>query len=134
MLSIFKNAYCFYIVQLSLNCKSEYEFNRSLDKVINSNKINEFVEGDKDLKEVFKHVCEYRSYNRCLRETKPEIPTKTVFNHASYRDLIILGTFDSDLKIGLKRLDVTLLYMGECLFNKPEIVIVYRAAHFGDGF
>lgn len=78
MLSIFKNAYCFYMVQLTLNCENEYQLNRTLDRIIDSGKFDEYIEGDKDLKEVFKYVCEYRSYNRCLRETKPEISGKTV--------------------------------------------------------
>ena len=78
MLSVFKNAYCFYLVQLALNSPSEYQLNLTLDKFIDSGNIDELIQGDSDLKQVFEHVCAYRSYNRCLIETKPDIPLKVV--------------------------------------------------------
>lgn len=78
MLSIFKNAYCFYMVQLALDCPNEYELNCMLDRLIDSGNVEQLIDGDDDLKKVFEHVCEYRSYNRCLRKTKPEISGKIV--------------------------------------------------------
>ena len=73
MISIFKNAYCFYMVQLALDCQDEYQLNLKLDYLIDNDGVNKLLDGDEDLKEVFNHVCEYRKWNRCLRDTKPEI-------------------------------------------------------------
>lgn len=83
MLSVIKNAYCFYIVQIILHCDNEYELNRILDRVIDNNLVEQFVSGDEDIKEVFKYVCEYRRYNRCIRDTKPEISGNCVIKAVS---------------------------------------------------
>ena len=78
MLNTLKTAYCFYIIQILLDCKDEFCFNTSLDKIIDNEVSVDQISNDPVLKEIFVFVCEYRKFNRCLVKYKPTIETKIV--------------------------------------------------------
>ena len=78
MLNIFKTAYCFYVAQILLKCKNDLQLNKMLDKIIDEQKHDTFIEGDEDIKKLFNYIIAYRSYNRCLVEEKPFIESKIV--------------------------------------------------------
>ena len=78
MLNTIKTAYCFYIIQILLDCKDEYCFNGYLDNFIDNNLSVEETSNDPILREIFTYVCEYRRFNRCLIKYKPTISTRIV--------------------------------------------------------
>lgn len=77
MISNFKDAYCYYITQMSFNCKCDKELEVLLDK-IDQNKFDNTIQGDKDIKEVIKYVYKSRLYNKKLINEKPSISNGTI--------------------------------------------------------
>jgi hypothetical protein len=65
-------------VQLLLQCRTEYELNNILDRIIDGNKFESFVQGDDDIKSVFEYVYRSRLFYRSLIDKQPNIPSKTV--------------------------------------------------------
>ena len=78
MINDVKTAYCFYIVQLLLSCKGEKQLHQILDKIIDEDKFEQFIQGDDDIKKIFKYVYNYRQHIRELINEKPFIANETI--------------------------------------------------------
>jgi hypothetical protein len=78
MINIFKSAYCFYIVQLLLQCKNEEEMNTILDKIIDEDNFDLAIQGDQDIKKVFEYVYKHRKHKRDINVENPMISSKIV--------------------------------------------------------
>ena len=82
LLEMLKTSYCFFVIELIMNCDNGKQLDKLLDKMIDDdNNCKQFdcLEGDCDVKAVSQYVYQYRCYNRSIIETKPEITLKTIF-------------------------------------------------------
>jgi hypothetical protein len=78
MIDNIKTAYCFYIVQLLLSCKSDTQVHEILDKIIDEGRFEQFIQGDADIKKVFEYVYRYRQHLRHIINDKPSIDNSTI--------------------------------------------------------